>query len=164
MNIHNARNGIRRDIDAMTVSVNRFVIVCIVVTVLLSLLWYFTNRSSIEGIAHAVELVQAILAGSTALMGLSGLMMIEIGKTNITGLTSDDGLERVDAINRITSLARSHMFLRWVMLISLVAIVFCGLRLMNDNPMYIIGSIATFLVQVYLFLWGLIFSNSVPWL
>ncbi|MDH5781781.1 MAG: hypothetical protein OEZ07_04345 [Dehalococcoidia bacterium] len=106
----------------MTTSANRFAIIVVVSTALLALPAYFLGRTFFTGIVHVVELVEAILVCSTALMGLSGLMIIEIKKTNVTGLSSDDMFEKVKAINTITSLARAYVFLRWALLLSIVSI------------------------------------------
>lgn len=162
MNIDNTGNEIRKEIDAMTTSVNRFAIIVVVSTALLALLAYFLGRTFFTGIVHTVELVQAVLVCSTALMGLSGIMIIETKKTNVTGLSSDDMFEKVKAINTITSLARAYVFLRWALLMSIFSIIFSGLRLMIDDPVFIIGSLAAFLDQIYLFIWGLMFSDFLP--
>lgn len=161
MNIDNAKNEMS-EIDTMTTSVNRFAIIVVVVVAILALLAFFLGRTFFTNIAHLVELVQAVLVCSTALMGLSGLMLIDIRKTNVTGLSSDNMLEKVKAMNTILSLARSKAFLRWALLLSIVSIVFSGLRLMIINPVFIIGALAAFIAQVYLFIWGLLFSDFLP--
>lgn len=162
MNIDSAGNEIREDIAAMTTSANRFAIIVVVSTALLALLAYFLGRTFFTGIVHVVELAQAVLVCSTALMGLSGLMIIEIKKTNVTGLSSNDMFEKVKAINRITSLARAHVFLRWALSLSIVSIIFSVLCLMINNPAFIVGALAAFLAQIYLFIWGLMFSDFLP--
>ena len=73
-----------------------------------------------------------------------------------------DMFEKVKAINTITSLARAYVFLRWALLLSIFSIIFSGLRLMINDPVFIIGSLAAFLAQIYLFIWGLMFSDFLP--
>lgn len=162
MNINNATKEIREYIDPMASSANRFAIIVVVVAALLALLMVFTVRDFFTGIVYWVELVQVALVCSTALMGLCGLMIIETKKINVIGLSSEDMLEKVKAINTITSLARAYVFLRWSMLPSIVTIIVSGLCLMMNNPVFLIGSIAAFLAQIYLFIWGLIFSDFLP--
>lgn len=162
MNINNAKNEIHEYIDPMTRSANRFVIIVVVVATLLALLMFFTGREFFMGIVHWVELVQAVLVCTTALMGLSGLMIIETKKTNITGILSEDMLEKIKAISTITSLARAHVFLQWSMVMSIPAIIVSGLCLMMNNPVFLIGSIVAFSAQIYLFIFGLIFSDFFP--
>lgn len=162
MNIDNAGNEIRGHIDPTTKSANRFAIFVVVMTFLLALLALLLVREFFTDIAHAVELVQAVLVCSTALMALSGLMIIEIKKTNVMGLSSDNMFEKITALNTITSLAKAYVFLRWVLLLSIGSIVLSGLYLMNDDTVFIIGSLTTFLAQIYLFIWGLMFLDFLP--
>jgi len=77
-------------------------------------------------------------------------------------LNSEDGRERVRAINYITSLARGNLFLRWSMLWAIFSIIISGLNLMIDNSALLAGSIMAFLAQIYLFIWGLLFSEFLP--
>jgi hypothetical protein len=162
MNIDNGGNEMPVDMDAITKSVNLFAIIVVVVTALLALLASFLERTFFTNIVHVVELIQALLVCSTALMGLSGLMVVEIKKVNITGLSSHDMLKKIKAINTIASLQKALVCLRWTMLLSIFSIVFSSLRLMFDNPVFVIGSLAAFIDQMYLFIFGLIFSDFLP--
>ncbi len=162
MNINNARKEIREYVDPMTSSANHFAVIVVVITALVVLLMFFTVRVYFAGIVHWIELTQAVLVCSTALMGLCGLMMIETKKANVTGLSSEDMFEKVRAINTITSLARAYVFLRWAMLLSIITIIVSGLCIIMNNPVFLIGSVAVFLALVYLFVWGLIFSDFLP--
>lgn len=162
MKIDNAKNEVREHIDPMTSSANRFAIIVVIIAALLALLMFFTTRVFFSDIVYWVELVQAVLVCAVALMGLCGLMIIETKKTNVTGLSSEDMVERIKAINTITSLARAYVFLRWSMLLSFVTIIVSGLCLMMNDPVFLIGSITAFLTQIYLFIWGLTFSDFLP--
>jgi len=162
MNIDNAKNKMREDIDSMTSSANRFAFIVVVVAAILALLTFIIERGFFINIVHWVELVQAVLVCSTALMALSGLMIIETKNINVTGLSSEDMFEKVKAMNTILSLARAYVFLRWSMLLSIFSIIVSGICLMLNNPVFLIGSIATFLVQIYFFIWGLLFSDFLP--
>ena len=53
-------------------SVRKFIILVIAVIAAAAALLYFSNRGFVAGIVYAVELVQAVLVCSTALMGLTG--------------------------------------------------------------------------------------------
>jgi hypothetical protein len=161
MNIEDARDKIPY-MDEMTRSANRFAAIIVGITIFLAIIGGFLYYTFFADIVYKVELIQAILVCSTALTGLSGLMLIETKRTNITGLSSEDMFVKVKAMNTITSLARAQVFLRWVLLLSIFAIIFSGLFLMIDNTVLIIGSIAVFFDQIYLFIWGLLFSDFLP--
>jgi hypothetical protein len=145
MKTNNAKNEMRELIDPMVSSANRFAIIVVVVAALLALLLCFTTREFFMGIVHWVELVQAVLVCTTALMGLSGLMIIEIKKIDVTGTSSEDMFEKIKAIQTVTSLARAYVYLRWTMVPAIAAIIVSGLSLMMNNPAFLTGSIFTFL-------------------
>ena len=162
MSIDEPGNSIREEVDAMRASANRFAVIVVVLFALSALPTFFFGRTFFSSIPHTVELIQAILVCSTALMGLTGLMIIETKKTNVTGLSSDDIIERIKAINTITSLARAHVFLRWALLLSIFSLVLSSLRLMVDDAVFIVGALTAFVAQVYLYVWGLVFSDFLP--
>ena len=80
MNIDNVGNQIRKDVDEMTASANKFSIIVVGSTAFLAVLICFIGYSFFASIVYVVELIQAVLLCSTALMGLSGLMILEIKK------------------------------------------------------------------------------------
>lgn len=120
MNINNVGSEARKFFNDKTKSMNQFAIIVICVTAISAILVFFVWRTFFTNISHTVELFQAVLVCSTALMGLSGLMIIEIKKTNVGGLSSQDGFEKCNAINTIASLGGAFVSLRWVLFLSIV--------------------------------------------
>ena len=144
-------------------SLKRFIgIVVVVLFVSFALLTYFPGLTFFTDIVHLVELVQAVLVCTTALLALSELMIIQIKRTNVTGLSSSDMFEKTKAINTITSLALAHMLLQWVVGLSIVSISFSVFWFMFNNPAYIGIALAAFLAQIYIFIWGLVYSDFWP--
>jgi len=158
--------NIDEEIAAVRKSANRAAIIVVVVLfVAFALLACSPGRTFFTGIVHVVELVQAVLVCSTALMGLSGLMIIETKRTKVTGVTglsSNDIFEKIKAINTIRSLEVAHVFLRWTITLPIVSVIFSGSWFMFNNPVLIIGTLAAFLAQICLFIWGLGFSDFLP--
>jgi hypothetical protein len=161
MNIEDVKNEIP-DMDDMIRSAHRFAAIVVGATIFVAVIGGFLHYTFFADIVYKVQLIQAILIGSTALMGLTGLMMLEMKRTNVTGLSSENMLVKIKAMNTITSLARAFVFLQWVMLLSIFSIIFSGLFLMFNNTVLIICSIAAFFDQIYLFIWGLMFSDFLP--
>jgi len=166
MNIDNVESEARKFFDDKTKSMNHFAKTLICVTVVLALLvflaLFFGWRTSFTNISHVVELFQGVLVCSTALMGLSGLMIIEVKKTNVSGLSSHNMSKEINAINTIASLGAAFVSLRWVLLLSLACSMLCIGQLIINNPFLIVFALAVFLDQIYLFVWGLVFLDLLP--
>jgi len=152
------------DIDDITRSATRFIIAIIIVTGLFALGFLIFQRTVIGSIENPVELMQAVLVCSTALMGLSGLIIVEIKKADvpIPSEDDDDMFARVRALNTISSLVKAKVFLQWGLVLSFFSITFGCLRLMNSSTVSIVISLAALLDQLYFFVWGLLFSDLLP--
>jgi len=163
VNIGNVKKYIP-DIDDITRSATRFIIAIIIVTGLFALGFLIFQRTVIGSIENPVELMQAVLVCSTALMGLSGLIIVEIKKADvpIPSEDDDDMFARVRALNTISSLVKAKVFLQWGLVLSFFSITFGCLRLMNSSTVSIVISLAALLDQLYFFVWGLLFSDLLP--
>lgn len=152
-----------RWIAEIQASVRRFVIMVVGVSVAVALLLCLPAPQLIGVIVHTVELAQAVLVCATALMGLSGLMIIETKRAaNAITLGSDNGREEFRAMSRIVSLAKSYEFLRWTLVLSIFTIVSGVLRFVLDNPVLTAVLLSAFAAQVYVFIWGLLTSEFLP--
>jgi hypothetical protein len=138
-------------------SVRKFIIFIIAVIAAAAALLYFSNRGFVAGIVYAVELVQAVLVCSTALMGLSGLMMIETKRaSDAITLSSRDWRKEIQAMNTFISLAKSYAFFRRALPLSIWPISSSILYFMFQNPVLIVVLLAGFAAQIYIFIWGLV--------
>jgi hypothetical protein len=162
MNIDNVGNEARKYFNEKTKGMNQLAIIVICATAAFVLLAFFVWRTFFTNMSHTVELFQGVLVCSTALMGLSGLMIIEIKKTNVSGLYSQDMFEKVNAINTISSLGGAFASLRWVLSLSIVCIILSIVQLITNNSFLIVAALAAFLDQIYLFVWGLVFLDLLP--
>jgi len=103
MNTANAETHIP-ELDKIIKSANRFILIIVLITVLLALP-FVSLPCIVTKIENPVPLMQAVLVCSTALMGLSGLIIVEIKKTNIPVPPEDNVFEKVKALNTLLSLA-----------------------------------------------------------
>ena len=156
------KKEIKKFADPVRSSAHKFGIVIGIIIVIAILGLYFLSRAFFVSIANWVELVQAILVCSTALVGLSGLMILEARKIDAGGLLSQDGLERIQAVNAVSSLAKAEVFLQWSVFFSIISIIASSLCIMTANVLLLIVSLVTFGGQLYFFMFGLIFSDFVP--
>lgn len=141
-----------------------FMVVLLVITLVLSCLFYFSGGNDfLSKVENPKELEQAILICSTALMGLSGLILIEIKKTNIpVSEDAEDMFKKVKALNLILDLLKADTILRWSLLLSLITIIFGCLRLIESNSLFMLISLASFFDQLMFFIWGLLFGHFLP--
>ena len=160
MSIDNIPDKIKDFVDPGTKSATKFCIFSVVVFVVIAVLSILIH-GFFPLIKYPVELIQAVLVCSTALMGLTGLMITETKKSKIRDLPSD-GIQRVRAINQVSSLARALVFLKWSFFLSIISIIFSVLWLINGSSVSIVVSIIAFLGQLYLLLFALIFSDYLP--
>ena len=128
----------------------------------LVLVAFFEWRSFFTNISHKAELFQGILVCSTALMALSGLMIIEIKKTKVSGLSSQNPFKKVDTMNTLASLGGALVFLQWVLLLSLVCITLSIVQLSNNNSFVTAFAFAAFLEQIYVFVLALLLQDLLP--
>src|SRR4030042_2685063 len=160
MNINNGESGkYFRQKQKGTDILAKIVAVAIAVA---ALVLFFGYRTFFVDISDKVELFQGVLICSTALMGLSGLMVIEIKKTKVTGLSSQNPFEKVDAMNTTVSLGGAFVSLQWVLLLSIFCIIFSIVQIITGNSFLTVATLATFFDQIYLFVWGLLFQELLP--
>jgi hypothetical protein len=152
----------RREIDTQISSVNKFASIITVVWVLAAVVTYLTTMDYLSKMAHPIELIQAILVCSTALIALTGLMIIEAKKARVTGTMSNDGFERVNALNAFNSLVREYAFLRWSLFVSFITLLSGILYLIYDNKLFIAGALTAFILQLYFFVWASLFADFLP--
>ena len=156
MYIHGISESTRKWVNDKTSSAKKFSITIVVALTILALIFIVGVHLSSVSIAHTLELIQALLIGSTALMGLSGLMIIEIKKVDVlTGLSSENSIERSYAENKIAFLAEAGVYIRWAIALSIVSILFSCAFLICNNVDLMILSLAAFIAQILLFIWGL---------
>jgi len=137
-----------------------FIGIIFVVLVILSLSIFFDKTGVLYNVNDMAQLEQGILVCSTALMGLSGIIIIEIKKAEIP--LSNDVLTKVEALNLLGDLLRADLFLRWSLLLSLVAIISSCLQLMHSYPISMLISWISFVGQLIFFVWGLLFGRFLP--
>ena len=143
-------------IGGIELSVRRFVIFVIAILAAVAALLYLPARGFVANIVHSVELVQAVLVCSTALMGLSGLLMIETKRaSDAITLGSADWRKEIQAMNTFLSLAKSYSFFRRALPLSIWPISSSILYFMLGNPFLIVVLLAGFAAQIYIFIWGL---------
>jgi len=141
-------------------SVRKTVVFAVIAVALATIALYLPNRAFVTGIVHAVELVQAVLVCSTALMGLSGLMMVETKRaSDAITLGSPDWRKEIQAMNTFLSLARSYAFFQRALPLSIWPISCSILYLMFLNPALIVALLAGFAAQIYIFIWGLLHAE-----
>jgi hypothetical protein len=162
MSINNEGSEVSELFNYKTKSMNQLAVIVVCATALVALVVFFVWRTFFTDIPNTVELFQGVLVCSTALMGLSGLMIIEIKKTNVSGLSSQDMSEKVNAMNAITSLGGAFVSLRWVLFLSIVCIMLSIVQLMTNNSFLTVVALGAFLDQIYLFIWGLVFLDLLP--
>jgi Na+-driven multidrug efflux pump len=161
MNIENVGKYIGEEHKKqVTKGIHIFMIVIVAVTIIISCIIFFSQKELINNIENPKELLQAILVCATALMGLTGLILVEIKKSNIP--ESADSFEQIKALNTIIDLLRADIVLRWSLLLSFVAIISSCLRLIDSNTLCMTISIASFFDQLVFFLYGLFFSHYLP--
>ncbi len=159
MTIDNIPDDVEKIIDTTpgTESARKCCIFALVVLFVISLLLTFVP-GLFPPVKHAVELIQAVLLCSTALMGLTGIMLVETKKTEVGDLPSGVW-QLVPKINRINSLARALVFLRWSFWPALFAIGSGLLWLMYSLSFFMVSSIIGFAGQLYFLVWALTFSE-----
>lgn len=164
MKIINAKRHLP-ELEEDTSSANKFVRFIVLASLIVGILLVVFFHDFIGTILNAVELTQAVLVASTAIMGLAGLMVIEIRKTDVTIPTREEtqGLfDRVDALNLVHFLIRADVFLRWCLVFSPLSILFGCWWLAFPNAIVMMLLIFSFFNQVYYFVWGLSFTDMLP--
>jgi len=159
MDIENLPEEIRDFTEPGTISANKFCGYSLLGIIGIIILSAFVHNF-FPTVKHSIELVQALLVCSTALMGLTGVMIIETKKAKVRQLP--DGWERVTEINRICSLTRALVFLKWSFLVSIFSIIFSCWWLANDTSFCMAGAFFAFVGQLYFLLFALIFSDFLP--
>jgi len=157
MSIQGLRKYSREFADVKIVAAKKLCITIVVAFAILALLVVGYNHFLYAvDIFYKVELTQALLLCSTALMGLSGVIIVETKKADVmSGLSSNDMFEQVHTVNKIAFLAEAGVYIRWTIALSIVSILFSFLFLILNNIDFTIISIAAFAAQIYLFIWGL---------
>ena len=162
MEISTNKSEERREIDKQISSVNKFALFVTIAWVLVAFVTYLITRDYFSNIAHPLELVQAVLICSTALIALTGLMIIEAKKARVTGIASEDGFERVNALNAFNSIVREYAFLRWSLFVSFITLLSGILYLIYDNELFIAGALTASILQLYFFVWASVFADFLP--
>ena len=83
MRIDEVPNYIRNDIKHTTKSVNRFSMIFIFFDLVVCFFCVIFGQSFFANMTYWVDLVQALLVVSTSVMAFTGLMIVEIKKTNV---------------------------------------------------------------------------------
>jgi hypothetical protein len=152
----------RKHFHSKQKGMNQLAIIVTCVIAVLTLVVFFANHTFFINISHKGELFQGVLICSTALMGLSGLMIIEIKKTEVSGLSSQNPLEKIDAMNTTASLGGAFASLTWALYLSILCIILSIVQLITSNSFITVAALAAFFDQIYLFVWGLLFQDLFP--
>lgn len=164
MKIYNAKREFP-DIEEHIASTKKFIGIIIIgfsIIGIISLVLFYNFFAEIK---YPAELAQAVLICSTAIAGLSGLIVIDIKKSDISVPSNEEArdiFERTEAMNLIYSFVKADVFLRWCLFLSFITILLGCLQLVYPHPVIIIILLVTFIMQAYFFLWSLLLSDLLP--